>query len=88
MRMLLATGAESPQGYHEKAMRLWQQLKQEGKVDRRKTYHARIGHDDWCVIFKGQPRCTCDPDITMIPHDDPGCPYCTIQFGDPEALSI
>ena len=68
MSALLLTGAEAPQRYHVKQMRLWQRLVREGRVDWRKTYHARIEHDDWCVIFQGQPRCTCDPDLSFIPH--------------------
>lgn len=70
------TDADSPQPYHIKAMRLWQQLEREGMVTRQQVYHSRVEHDDGCVIFTGQPRCSCDPEVSFIPHEEPDCAYC------------
>ena len=81
MDSLVLTGADSPQPYHSKALRLWQQFEREGKVSRSQPYHCRIEHDDWCVIFQGQPRCTCDPSVSFIPHEESGCGYCR-RYGE------
>ena len=83
MDTVILSVSESPQPYHVKALRLWQQLEQEGKVDRGKVYHSRIEHDDWCTIFKDRPRCSCDPGISFIPHEEPGCGYCRRYGGFP-----
>jgi len=80
---LILTDADSPQPYQLKAMRLWQQLEREGKVDRAKTYHMRIEHDDWCAIFTGQPRCSCDPEVSFVLHEETACAYCRRYGGFP-----
>ncbi len=69
MDTVILSVSESPQPYHVKAAWLWQQLEQEGKVDRKQLYHSRVEHDDDCAIFTGQPRCSCDPSGLVPPME-------------------
>lgn len=53
-------------GYVERVNEGVSELMRRAVIVRGEVYSTAIGHDDWCVVYNGEPRCNCYPTIEIV----------------------